>query len=90
MSVRPGHFSEKVFLVSLALALALASLTSNRLQIESLFIDKGSGSLDPETLGTAMNALMNLEAQGRKVDVISHEQVVMDGRSLVLAGQTVK
>jgi len=90
LSVRPGHFSEKVFLVSLALALALASLTSNRLQIESLFIDKGSGSLDPETLGTAMNALMNLEAQGRKVDVISHEQVVMDGRSLVLAGQTVK
>jgi len=60
------------FLVSLALALALASLTSNRLRIESLFIDEGFGSLDPETLNTAMNALMHLEAQGRKVGVISH------------------
>ena len=60
------------FLVSLALALGLASLTSNRLRIESLFIDEGFGSLDPATLDTAMNALMQLESQGRKVGVISH------------------
>lgn len=60
------------FLVSLALALGLASLTSNRIRIESLFIDEGFGSLDPATLNTAMNALMHLEAQGRKVGVISH------------------
>jgi exonuclease SbcC len=66
------------FLVSLALALALASLTSNRLRIESLFIDEGFGSLDPETLGTAMNALMHLEAQGRKVGVISHVTEMTD------------
>lgn len=49
------------FLVSLALALGLASLTSNRLRIESLFIDEGFGSLDPETLAVAMNALTHLE-----------------------------
>lgn len=60
------------FLVSLALALGLASLTSNRLRIESLFIDEGFGSLDPETLATATNALMHLQSQGRKVGVISH------------------
>ena len=60
------------FLVSLALALGLASLTSNRIRIESLFIDEGFGSLDPETLSTATNALMHLQAQGRKVGVISH------------------
>ncbi len=66
------------FLVSLALALALASLTSNRLRIESLFIDEGFGSLDPETLDTAMNALMYLEAQGRKVGVISHVSEMAD------------
>jgi exonuclease SbcC len=66
------------FLVSLALALALASLTSNRLRIESLFIDEGFGSLDPDTLGTAMNALMHLEAQGRKVGVISHVTEMTD------------
>jgi DNA repair protein SbcC/Rad50 len=60
------------FLVSLALALGLASLTANRLRIESLFIDEGFGSLDPETMNIAMGALMSLEAQGRKVGVISH------------------
>jgi exonuclease SbcC len=66
------------FLVSLSLALGLASLTSSRLKIESLFIDEGFGSLDPETLNTAMSALMHLEAQGRKVGVISHVTEMTD------------
>ena len=66
------------FLVSLAMALGLASLASNRLRIESLFIDEGFGSLDPETLSTAMNALMHLESQGRKVGVISHVTEMTD------------
>jgi DNA repair protein SbcC/Rad50 len=66
------------FLVSLALALGLASLTANRLRIESLFIDEGFGSLDPETMNTAMGALMSLEAQGRKVGVISHVPEMAD------------
>lgn len=66
------------FLVSLALALGLASLTANRLRIESLFIDEGFGSLDPETMNTAMSALMSLEAQGRKVGVISHVPEMAD------------
>jgi hypothetical protein len=64
--------------VSLSLALGLASLTSSRLKIESLFIDEGFGSLDPETLNTAMSALMHLEAQGRKVGVISHVTEMTD------------
>jgi DNA repair protein SbcC/Rad50 len=68
----------EMFLVSLALALGLASLTSNRLRIESLFIDEGFGSLDPETLNTAMGALMSLEAQGRKVGIISHVPEMAD------------
>ncbi len=62
------------FLVSLALALGLASLSSNRVQVESLFIDEGFGSLDTDTLRVAMDALDNLQAQGRKVGVISHVQ----------------
>ena len=66
------------FLVSLALALGLASLTSNRLKIESLFIDEGFGSLDPNTLDLAMNALMQLESQGRKVGIISHVTAMTD------------
>lgn len=62
------------FLVSLALALGLASLSTNRVRVESLFIDEGFGSLDPETLSVAMNALDGLQAMGRKVGVISHVQ----------------
>jgi exonuclease SbcC len=66
------------FLVSLGLALGLASLTSSRLLIESLFIDEGFGSLDSETLRVALNALNHLEAQGRKVGVISHVSEMVD------------
>ena len=62
------------FLVSLALALGLASLSSEKMQVESLFIDEGFGSLDPETLDMAMDALDRLHSQGRKVGVISHVQ----------------
>lgn len=60
------------FLVSLALALGLASLSSHRVRVESLFIDEGFGSLDADTLRIAMDALDSLQAQGRKVGVISH------------------
>ncbi|GAB3522269.1 AAA family ATPase [Emticicia fontis] len=62
------------FLTSLALALGLASLSSSRMQVESLFIDEGFGSLDPVTLNIAMDALERLHNQGRKVGVISHVQ----------------
>lgn len=62
------------FLVSLALALGLSSLSSNRMRVESLFIDEGFGSLDTETLRVAMDALESLRTQGRKIGVISHVQ----------------
>jgi exonuclease SbcC len=60
------------FLVSLALALGLSSLSSNRMNVESLFIDEGFGSLDIDTLRIAMDALERLQMQGRKIGVISH------------------
>lgn len=62
------------FLLSLSLALGLASLSSSKMKVESLFIDEGFGSLDPETLNVAMDALERLHNQGRKVGVISHVQ----------------
>ncbi|GHV49630.1 nuclease SbcCD subunit C [Bacteroidia bacterium] len=62
----------EAFLLSLALALGLSSLSSNRMKIESLFIDEGFGSLDIDTLRTAMHALESLQTQGRKIGVISH------------------
>ena len=60
------------FLISLALALGLSSLSSNRMNVESLFIDEGFGSLDLDTLRVAMDALERLQTQGRKIGVISH------------------
>ena len=62
------------FLVSLGLALGLASLSSNRVRVKSLFIDEGFGSLDSETLRVALDALDGLQSMGRKVGVISHVQ----------------
>ncbi len=62
----------ETFLVSLALALGLASLASQRVRVESLFIDEGFGSLDADTLNIAMEALDRLQSQGRRVGVISH------------------
>lgn len=60
------------FLISLALALGLSSLSSNRMRIESLFIDEGFGTLDADTLRIAMDVLERLQTQGRKIGVISH------------------
>lgn len=62
----------ETFLVSLALALGLSSLASERVRIESLFIDEGFGSLDPKTLETALSTLDSLQSAGRKVGLISH------------------
>ena len=63
----------ETFVVSLALALGLASLSSHNLTIGSLFIDEGFGNLDHQSLDLVMMALSNLEnSQGRKVGVISH------------------
>ncbi|MBZ4372910.1 AAA family ATPase [Corallococcus sp. AS-1-6] len=60
------------FLVSLALALGLASLSSETTQVETLFIDEGFGTLDPETLEVALATLDALQATGRQVGIISH------------------
>lgn len=60
------------FLVSLALALGLASLASDRVQVESLFIDEGFGALDADSLDLAIASLDALYSLGRQVGVISH------------------
>ena len=66
------------FLVSLALALALSSLSSTKMNVETLFIDEGFGSLDSETLSVAIDALESLQNQGKKVGVISHVQEMVE------------
>ncbi len=67
----------ETFVVSLALALGLASLSSKNLNIGSLFIDEGFGNLDRDSLDLVMLALSNLEnVQGRKVGIISHTEQI--------------
>ena len=66
------------FLVSLALALGLSSLSSKQTRVDSLFIDEGFGSLDPNSLDTAIACLDALQAEGRQVGVISHIQTMVE------------
>lgn len=62
------------FLTALALSLAIANMASGSMKIESLFIDEGFGTLDASSLHMVMNALDQLQSQGRKVVLISHIQ----------------
>jgi exonuclease SbcC len=65
----------ETFTISLALALALSDLASRNVRIESLFIDEGFGTLDPDTLETALVTLEKLQSESQKtVGVISHRQ----------------
>lgn len=65
----------ETFLASLALALGLAEVVTNRaggITLDTLFIDEGFGSLDADTLEIAMSTLDSLRAGGRTVGLISH------------------
>jgi exonuclease SbcC len=65
----------ETFLASLALALGLAEVVTNQtggITLDTLFIDEGFGSLDGETLETAMSTLDSLRAGGRTIGLISH------------------
>lgn len=66
------------FLVSLALALALSDLVSHKTRIDSLFLDEGFGTLDAETLDTALDALDTLNASGKTIGVISHVEAMKE------------
>jgi len=60
------------FIISLALALGLSDLASNNVNIGSLFIDEGFGTLDNNTLETVISTLETLQAQGKMIGIISH------------------
>lgn len=68
----------ETFLVSLALALGLASLNDESFNIDMLFIDEGFGSLDGESLEMAVQALENMQKFGKKVGIISHVESLKD------------
>jgi exonuclease SbcC len=63
------------FLASLSLALGLADVVqayAGGIHLETIFVDEGFGSLDPEALELALRALMDLQKGKRLVGVISH------------------
>jgi exonuclease SbcC len=74
---RPTHSRSggETFLASLALALGLAEVVTGQaggITLDTLFVDEGFGSLDSETLETAMSTLDTLRAGGRTIGLISH------------------
>ena len=63
----------ETFVISLALALGLSDLAARDIRIDSLFVDEGFGSLDPDTLEEAMSTLEQLQTESNKtVGIISH------------------
>jgi exonuclease SbcC len=60
------------FIVSLALALGLSQMASRNVRVDSLFLDEGFGTLDDETLETALSTLAGLHQEGKLIGVISH------------------
>lgn len=67
------------FLVSLSLALGLSDLASRDIRINSLFIDEGFGTLDPQTLDQTLDTLEKLQAESNKtIGIISHVEALKD------------
>ena len=66
------------FLASLALALGLAALAGRSVRIDSLFIDEGFGSLDSDTLDSAISALETLRQDAKTVGVVSHVNLLKE------------
>ncbi|WP_370224012.1 SbcC/MukB-like Walker B domain-containing protein, partial [Cytobacillus sp.] len=82
------------FKAALALALGLADVVqqyAGGVSLETMFIDEGFGTLDPESLDQAIEALIEVQSSGRLVGIISHVPELkerIDARLEVTASQT--
>ena len=72
----------ETFMVSLALALGLASISSGSVTLKNIFIDEGFGTLDSETQKTVVAALNTLRAQGKRIGLISHTSALLGDDSI--------
>lgn len=83
----------ETFLAALTLALGLADVVQARaggMRLDTIFIDEGFGSLDPEALDGAVQALVDLQSGGRLVGIISHVPELrerIDARLEVMPGR---
>ncbi|MEH7885010.1 SMC family ATPase [Bacillus sp. JJ1609] len=82
------------FKAALSLALGLADVVQNYaggVSLETMFIDEGFGTLDPESLDQAIEALIDIQSSGRLVGIISHVPELkerIDARLEVISTQT--
>ena len=60
------------FIVSLTSALGLSKMASQKVRVDSLFLDEGFGTLDEEALETALETLSGLQQDGKLIGIISH------------------
>ena len=60
------------FIVSLSLALGLSKMASQKVRVDSLFLDEGFGTLDDEALETAIETLSEIQQDGKMIGIISH------------------
>ena len=68
----------ETFLASLALALGVSDLARGENRIDTLFVDEGFGSLDPDCLEKAVGVLQELRHKNKTVGVISHVELLKD------------
>jgi exonuclease SbcC len=82
------------FKASLSMALGLADIVQSYaggVQLDTMFIDEGFGTLDQESLDSAISCLIDLQKTGRLVGIISHVQELkerVETRLEVVASQT--
>lgn len=75
------------FMAALSLALGLSDVVQSYaggIKLDTLFIDEGFGSLDPESLDLAITTLIDLQASGRMIGIISHVSELKEQMALRL------
>ena len=79
------------FMAALSLALGVSDVVqsySGGVRLDTLFIDEGFGSLDPESLDLAVQTLVDLQQGGRTIGIISHVSELKEQLALRLDIQT--
>ncbi len=73
------------FIVSLALALGLSNMSSRKIEVNSLFLDEGFGTLDEAELDKVLSALSQIQQRGKLIGIISHVSALKERINLQVA-----